>query len=86
MKINPFNRPDLNPYQHQPQQSGQELRKSAADHVEISAAAKELQQSSKWEAERKSRVEQLKLQVQSGEYKVHPKAVAEGIVEFFTKK
>ncbi|MBM7714186.1 negative regulator of flagellin synthesis FlgM [Bacillus thermophilus] len=86
MKITPYNRPDLNPYKHQPQQAGQELRKSAADQVEISEAAKKLQQSSKWEAERKARVEQLKLHIQSGEYKVHPKAVAEGIAKYFTEK
>lgn len=86
VKINPFNRPELNPYQQQPKKAGQELRKNAADQVEISATAKELQKTSNMEAERKARVEQLKMQVQNGDYNIHPKAVAQGIAEFFAKK
>jgi negative regulator of flagellin synthesis FlgM len=86
MRINPYSRPDINPYQNQPKQPGQQMPKQASDQVEISAAAKQLQKTDPFETERKARVEQLKMQVQSGEYKVSPKAVAKGIANFYFNK
>ncbi len=54
-----------------------------ADQIEISKQAKELQQSSRYDAERKAHIEQLKNQIQQGEYKVDPKKVAHSIAKYY---
>ncbi len=85
MKINSFNRPETNPYSKQINHIEQKPRteRIEADQIEISNQAKELQQSSRYDAERKAHIEQLKSQIQQGEYKVDPKKVAYSIAKYY---
>ena len=85
MKINSFNRPDTNPYSKQINHVEKHTRteRIEADQIQISKEAKELQQSSKYDAERKARVEQLKNQIEQGNYKVDPKKVAYSMAKYY---
>lgn len=89
MRINPYNSQGINPYNRQNNSQGKTNNKPAGktkDQVEISAAAKDMQQVSQTETERQAKIDQLKLQVENGTYKVDPKTVAQSIVNFYTKK
>lgn len=73
MKINGVNGAKLNPYQNQIQK--QEQAKSTQqkqDQIEISNAAKQLQEGKGIAQARKEKVEHLKQQVQNNEYDVNP--------------
>ncbi|RWR13590.1 flagellar biosynthesis anti-sigma factor FlgM [Siminovitchia fortis] len=85
MKINSFNRPDTNPYSKQINHVEKQTRteRMDADQIQISKEAKELQQSSRFDAERKARVEQLKNQIEQGNYKVDPKKVAYSMAKYY---
>ncbi len=87
MKINNFGPSGINPYKKQMNK----LDGAAAptdkktDKVEISSAAKEMQQLSQISAERKAKVEELKLQVQNGTYKMDAKETAKSLLDFYKK-
>jgi negative regulator of flagellin synthesis FlgM len=84
MKINNIGSSGINPYQkslNKIDTSNQAGKKT--DKVEISSAAKEMQQTSQVEKERQAKVDQLKIQVQNGQYTIDPKAVAKSIVNFY---
>ncbi len=55
------------------------------DQLEISNEAKLMQHESNMVTERKERIEALKAQVQSGDYKVNPQAVAKKFYEFWNE-
>lgn len=82
MKINNVGKLNLNPYQKQMDKQA-ELKKASVkqDKIEISAAAKEMLKGDKISAERGEKVNTLKEQVQSGDYKVNPEAVAKKMLE-----
>lgn len=87
MKINNYGTSGINPYKQQMNKLDQQKNTNKQnDKVEISATAKELQQVSNVEKERQKKVEQLKIQVQNGQYKVDPQAVANGIAKFYSGK
>lgn len=88
MKINNFGSSGINPYKRQMNnmENAKSSAKADSDKVEISATAKEMQQLSQYSASRQERVEQLKLQVQNGTYKVNPEQVAKSMIDFYTKK
>jgi negative regulator of flagellin synthesis FlgM len=85
MKINPLGSQGINPYKRQMNKIDQANKTTgkAADKVEISSAAKEMQQESQITNERDEKVNELKIQVENGTYKVNPKAVAKSIVNFY---
>lgn len=87
MKINPFGSQGINPYKRQLNKLDQANKAAGktADKVEISSAAKEMQQESQITNERDSKINELKIQVENGTYKVDPKAVANSIVNFYKK-
>jgi negative regulator of flagellin synthesis FlgM len=87
MKINPLGSQGVNPYKRQMNKLDQASKTTskAADKVEISSAAKELQQESQITNERDAKINELKIQVENGTYKVDPKAVAKSIVHFYKK-
>jgi negative regulator of flagellin synthesis FlgM len=87
MKINPLGSQGINPYKRQMGKLDQANKtvSKAADKVEISSAAKEMQQESQITNERDAKVNELKIQVENGTYKVDPKAVAKSIVNFYKK-
>ena len=53
--------------------------------MEISSAAKEMQQTHEIVKDRMARIDELKIQVQNGQYQVDPKAVAKGIAKFYQR-
>lgn len=87
MKINPFGQSGINPYKRQMNQQDIASKpvSKAADKVEISSSAKEMQQISKVSTERQAKVEELKTQVENGTYKVNPTAIAKSLVDFYSK-
>ncbi|MCA1033704.1 flagellar biosynthesis anti-sigma factor FlgM [Bacillus infantis] len=87
MKINNFGPSGINPYKRQQNKldSASTQAKKAADKVEISSAAKEMQQTSKIDQQRQARVEELRIQVEHGNYKVNPKEVAKSLLDYYTK-
>lgn len=86
MKVNPFNNVQQNPYRKQVDRSEKVSEvKAKRDQIEISNVAKELQESNKIEAARQEKVQQLKEQIDSGEYKVDAKAVARKFYEYWNQ-
>lgn len=86
MKINPFNSVHNNPYRKQIEK--QEKANDAQhkkDKLEISQVAKEMQESTKLEAARQEKVNELKQKIESGDYKVDPYAVAKKFYEYWSK-
>ena len=87
MKINPYSSQGINPYKRQMNkldQTGQGFSKQK-DKVEISSTAKEMQQVSQLVNHRQEKVEDLKLQVENGTYKIDSKETAKGIIQFYSK-
>lgn len=83
MKINPLQLRTVNPYQ-----AAQRTQKTAAksdfsDKLEISTQAKEMQMSNSYSAERAEKVQKLKADIQSGEYKVDARKVAEDMLKYY---
>jgi negative regulator of flagellin synthesis FlgM len=87
MKINPLGSQGINPYKRQMNKLDQASKTTgkAADKVEISSAAKEMQQESQITNDRDAKVNELKIQVENGTYNVDPKAVAKSILDFYKK-
>ncbi len=79
MGVNPYN------LQANKQDNVKSLYKANRDKLEISSEAKEMQQVSTISAERQAKVEELKLQVESGTYALNPKATAKGIIDYYLK-
>ncbi|XXM72047.1 flagellar biosynthesis anti-sigma factor FlgM [Lysinibacillus sphaericus] len=85
MKINNIGNQNVNPYQRNINKlnAAEKTGKSASDKIEISSAAKEMQEASKLVKDRQAKVEALKDQVQSGNYTIDPKAIAKGLKNFY---
>ena len=86
MKINHFGPIGVNPYKKQMNKVAQTEKATQTDKVEISSAAKQLQETSPITVERQQKVEALKQQVQSGTYKVNAEDVAKSVYDFYFKK
>jgi negative regulator of flagellin synthesis FlgM len=87
MRINHFNSIQNNPYKKQTQDMKQESVQSAykKDEIRISDEAKKLLSSSKFEQERADKVNEIKRQVESGNYQVNTSKVAKSILDFWRK-
>ena len=86
MKINNVGVTGINPYlKTNKAASVKETKASASDKVEISSAAKEMQQISPIPAARQAKVDELKIQVENGTYQLNAKETAKGLVDFFRK-
>lgn len=87
MKINKINIPPVNPYRTNQMKSEQanNQTKMHRDKLEISSQAKQLSEVSTFAAERKERIQELKAQIKSGEYKVEPEKLAENLIKYFKK-
>jgi len=84
MKIYNYGVNKVNPYQNQSLKTEQ-IKKSTlnvTDQLEISSAAKDLQGIKSFADERAERVQQLKEQVQSGNYKVDAQKLASDILKY----
>lgn len=87
MRINHFNSIQNNPYKKQTQDLKQETVQSAykKDEIQISDEAKKLLSSSKFEQERVDKVNEIKRQVESGNYQVNTTKVVKSILDFWRK-
>lgn len=87
MKIHGPNHSNFNPYKKQIQKQ-QEMQKSDSfkDKVEISSKAKQMQENIKAQEARQERVEEIKQQVDSGEYQVDAQQTAKKMVNFFENR
>ncbi|KWW20849.1 MULTISPECIES: flagellar biosynthesis anti-sigma factor FlgM [Bacillaceae] len=87
MKINNVGVTGVNPYNLQANKAGniKESKANAKDKVEISSAAKEMQQLSPIPAARQAKVDELKKQVENGTYKLNAQATAKGLIDFYRK-
>ncbi|ARK32100.1 flagellar biosynthesis anti-sigma factor FlgM [Halalkalibacter krulwichiae] len=84
MKINPYNSIPQNPYRKQIEKTEKAATTEAKrDKVEISSEALSMQQVTKVEKERQEKVEALKKQIASGEYKVDSKAIANKLYDYW---
>ncbi len=86
MKINHVGHVNLNPYNKQMEKMEGATKASKRDKLEISTAALELQKGNPIELERQKIVEDLKNKVDSGEYKIEPKQIAEKMYSFWNNE
>ncbi|MDQ0159660.1 flagellar biosynthesis anti-sigma factor FlgM [Alkalibacillus sp. S2W] len=82
MKVNPTNQTHLNPYQKQIQQQPAKQPNAQSDKVEISNRAKAMQDNHIQKA-RDEHVQNVKQQVQDGNYDVDLNKTAEKLASFF---
>lgn len=86
MKINPFQPVQQNPYRKQIDKAEKAADlKAKSDKLEISTEALEMQKGTRIENERQEKVEALKQQIEAGEYKVNPQAVANKFYDFWNE-
>lgn len=87
MKINNFGTQGINPYKkmNKVDQSNKAEGTKGTDKVEISSAAKELQQVSQVSSARTEKIDSLKKQIQSGTYEVNAQDIAKSIINFYAK-
>ncbi|PLS17867.1 flagellar biosynthesis anti-sigma factor FlgM [Bacillus sp. M6-12] len=83
MKINNFNRVNLNPYIKQAEKLEKAEKAGRKDKVEISPEAKELQQVSQIELERQEKVKKISEQIKAGEYEIKPEEIARKLYDFW---
>ena len=81
MKITPIQVNSVNPYNKQQRKMNATASTSTiTDKIEISATAKEMSTIS---AERAQKIQKLKEQIQTGEYKVDARKVAEDMLKYY---
>ena len=87
MKITTFNMNSINPYNKQQKslKAAEAKGTYSSDKIEISSAAKEMSASSTYNTERAQRIQQIKEQIQSGEYQVDAQKVAENMLNYYRK-
>jgi len=87
VKITSFGMNSINPYNKQQKSLKAAESKTAvnADKIEISTAAKEMSASSTYNSERAQKVQQIKEQIQSGNYQVEAKKIAEDMLNYYRK-
>lgn len=78
----------INPYQKQLKKADAAQAASPAngDKLEISSAAKEMQDSSRLLAERREKIALLKEQITEGTYKTDANATAKAMLDFYGKQ
>lgn len=84
MKINSFGVQAISAYNNQ-QRTVKETKSGAsfADKIEISSKAKEMQVTSNLTTERAERVQKLKADIQSGDYQVNARQVAQDMLKYY---
>lgn len=86
MKINPIGMQAINGYKNQARNvNNTNSNKTFADQIEISSQAKEMQGTSTYANERADRVQKLKEEIQSGNYKVDARQVAEDMLKYYRR-
>ena len=87
MKINPIGLQAIQSYKNQTRVAkSEQSAKTFADHIEISSKAKEMQSTtSTYASERAERIKKLKEEIDSGNYKVDAKKVAEDMLKYYRR-
>lgn len=86
MKINPIGMQAINSYKNQARAvSNTKSNPSFADQIEISSQAKEMQGTTTYANERAEKVKKLKEEIQSGNYKVDARQVAEDMLKYYRR-
>ncbi|MEY9971893.1 negative regulator of flagellin synthesis FlgM [Lysinibacillus sp. RC46] len=84
MKITSYGINAVNAYKNQVRDVKSSANKASfADKIEISKTAQEMQGVSTYSTERAERVQQLKKDINSGEYKVDARKVAEDMLKYY---
>lgn len=84
MKITSYGVNAVNAYKNQVRNVKSDTNKASfADKIEISKAAHNMQGVTTYSAERAERVQQLKADIDSGEYKVNARKVAEDMLKYY---
>lgn len=84
LKINNYGVRAIQAYnQTQPIKKTQKSGEVFTDKIEISSKAKEMQVSSAYATERANKVERLKEDIQSGNYKVDARKVAQDMLNYY---
>ncbi|MRX72184.1 flagellar biosynthesis anti-sigma factor FlgM [Bacillus lacus] len=89
MKINQYGTQGINPYkrnyekQSLPEQ-GPVTKKS--DKIEISSAAKGLQQSNEIVRSRQEKISSIKHAIETGNYEISSKEIAKSVLDFYSKQ
>lgn len=86
MKINNYNRVNMNPYQKQAEKAEQVSDSKKKDKLEISSEALKLQKGGSIEMDREAKVKALKEAVQAGKYEIEPKKIAEKVYSFWNNQ
>ena len=87
MKINNVSHSGLNPYKQNLQKidGNQKAPFQGKDEIEISKKAKELQYTSSFAAERKEKIEAIKVSLENGTYSLNARETAKSILNFYKK-
>jgi len=84
MKITSYGVNAVNAYKNQVRNvKSNDNKASFADKIEISKAAQDMQGVKTYSTERAERVQQLKADIDSGEYKVNARKVAEDMLKYY---
>ena len=84
MKITSYGVNAVNAYKNQMHHvKSTEKKATFTDKIEISKAAQDMQGISTYSAERAQRVQKLKEEIASGEYKVNARQVAEDMLKYY---
>ena len=84
MKITTYGVNAVNAYKNQVRNTQSAGHKASfADKIEISKAAQDMQGMTTYSAERAERVQQLKQDIASGDYKVNARQVAEDMLKYY---
>ncbi|MCG5104028.1 flagellar biosynthesis anti-sigma factor FlgM [Oceanobacillus alkalisoli] len=86
MKINRSNQLNFNPYKQQLQKQT-EMKKAAkrSDELQISKEALKLQEKDQPNNKRAEKVQEIKKQIENGEYKMNHEVTAQKMLDFWTK-
>lgn len=85
MKIQGPNLSKLVAYRSQLQQTDQKKKVNREDQLDISHAAKKLQESTKMNTQRAEYVQNIKKAVNSGQYEIDHEKVAQKMIDFWSK-
>jgi len=85
MKIPKINLPAINPYKANQLKTDQleQKAKMQTDKLEISSEAKQLSEISPFTIQRNERVEQLKVEIESGTYEVDAEQLASNLAKYY---
>lgn len=85
MKIHRIQPMNVNPYERTSRVEKPTKATKKMDQVEISSAAKELQEAAKFSSERLEKVARLKSEVEAGTYTIDARAIAESVLRYYKR-